>query len=33
VQARTHGVVTGDLAALRKRVRAASELERYEPRS
>jgi rhamnulokinase len=33
VQARTHGVVTGDLAALRKRVRAASELQRYEPRS
>ncbi len=33
VQARTHGVLAGDLAALRKRVRAASRLQRYEPRS
>jgi rhamnulokinase len=33
VQARTHGVLSGDLAALRKRVRDASELQRYEPRS
>ena len=33
VQARTHGVLSGDLAALRKRVRAAVRLEHYEPRS
>ena len=32
VQARTHGVLSGDLAALRARVRAASRLHRYEPR-
>jgi rhamnulokinase len=32
VQARTHGVLSGDLAALRGRVRAASRLHRYEPR-
>jgi len=32
VQARTHGVLSGDLAALRRRVRAASRLQRYEPR-
>jgi rhamnulokinase len=32
VQARTHGVLSGDLAALRSRVRAASRLHRYEPR-
>jgi rhamnulokinase len=32
VQARTHGVLSGDLAALRGRVRAASTLHRYEPR-
>ena len=32
VQARTHGVLSGDLAALRERVRAASRLHRYEPR-
>ena len=32
VQARTHGVLFGDLAALRGRVRAASRLHRYEPR-
>jgi rhamnulokinase len=32
VQARTHGAVTGDLAALRARVRAATRLHRYEPR-
>ena len=33
VQARTHGVLTGDLAALRKRVRATSQLRTYHPRS
>lgn len=33
VQARTHGVLAGDLTELRKRVRAASELRRYEPRT
>ncbi len=33
VQARTHGVLTGDLAALRKRVRAAARLQHYRPRS
>jgi rhamnulokinase len=32
VQARTHGVLSGGLAALRGRVRAASHLHRYEPR-
>jgi rhamnulokinase len=32
VQARTHGVLSGDLAALRGRVRTASRLHRYEPR-
>jgi rhamnulokinase len=32
VQARTYGVLSGDLAALRTRVRAASRLHRYEPR-
>jgi rhamnulokinase len=32
VQARTHGVLSGDLPALRRRVRAASRLHRYEPR-
>ena len=33
VQARTHGVLAGDLAALRKRVRAAARLQRYQPRT
>jgi rhamnulokinase len=33
VQARTHGVLSGDLAGLRARVRAASRLHRYEPRA
>jgi hypothetical protein len=32
VQARTHGVLSGDLAALRGRVSAASRLHRYDPR-
>jgi rhamnulokinase len=32
VQARTHGAVSGDLAALRARVRATTRLHRYEPR-
>jgi rhamnulokinase len=32
VQARTHGVVAGDLWALRERVRRAVTLTRYEPR-
>ena len=32
VQARTHGVLSGDLTALRGRVRTASRLRRYEPR-
>jgi rhamnulokinase len=32
VQARTHGAVDGDLMALRARVRAATRLDRYEPR-
>ena len=32
VQARAHGAITGDLAALRGRVRAATRLRRYEPR-
>jgi rhamnulokinase len=33
VQARTHGVVSGDLAALRYLVRTASRLHRYQPRT
>jgi len=33
IQARTHGVLSGDLSALRKRVRAAVPLQHYEPRS
>ncbi len=33
VQARTHGALDGDLAALRARVRAATHLDRYEPRT
>jgi rhamnulokinase len=33
VQARTHGVVSGDLTALRARVRGATRLHRYEPRT
>jgi rhamnulokinase len=32
VQARTHGLVEGDLAALRARIREATALTRYEPR-
>jgi rhamnulokinase len=32
VQARTHGVLSGDLTDLRARVRAATRLHRYEPR-
>jgi sugar (pentulose or hexulose) kinase len=32
VQARTHGVLSGDLAALRRRVRAATRLHHYQPR-
>jgi rhamnulokinase len=32
VQARTHGALHGDLAALRERVRAATRLHRYDPR-
>jgi rhamnulokinase len=32
VQARTHGALAGDLAALRARVRASTRLHRYEPR-
>ena len=32
IQARTHGVLSGDLGALRKRVRAAVRLQSYEPR-
>ncbi len=32
VQARTHGVLAGDLGALRARVRAATRPHRYEPR-
>jgi rhamnulokinase len=32
VQARTHGVLKGDLTVLRQRVRATSHLQRYEPR-
>jgi rhamnulokinase len=33
VQARTHGVLAGDLAVLRERVRRAATLTRYEPRA
>jgi rhamnulokinase len=33
VQARTHGVLSGNLSALRARVRAATRLHRYESRS
>ena len=33
VQARTLGAVSGDLAALRQHVRAASTLVQYRPRS
>ena len=33
VQARTHGALTGDLRALRERVRRAATLTRYEPRA
>jgi len=33
VQARTHGAVHGDLAALRARIRATAPLHRYEPRT
>src|SRR3954471_13321225 len=33
VQARTHGVLSGDLTALRARVRAATRLHRYDPRA
>ena len=33
VQARTHGALDGDLAALRARVLGATHLHRYEPRS
>ncbi len=33
VQARTHGAVSGDLAAMRARVLAATRLHRYQPRS
>jgi rhamnulokinase len=33
VQARTLGVVSGDLAALRARIRATTRLHRYEPRT
>jgi rhamnulokinase len=32
VQARTHGLVHGDLAALRARVRAATRMHQYLPR-
>jgi rhamnulokinase len=32
VQARTHGAVSGDLTALRARIRATTRLHRYEPR-
>ena len=31
VQARTHGVLTGDLTALRERIRRTVTLTRYEP--
>jgi rhamnulokinase len=33
IQARTHGVVSGDLASLRARVRAATRPHRYQPRT
>jgi len=33
VQARTHGALDGDLAALRARVRATTCLDRYDPRT
>ena len=33
VQARTHGALAGDLAALRGRVRTATRLDRYDPRT
>ena len=33
IQARTHGVLSGDLAALRGVVRGASGLHRYQPRA
>ena len=33
VQARTHGVLSGDLAALRARVRAATRMHQYLPRT
>ena len=33
VQARTHGIVYGDLPALRERIRATVALTRYEPRT
>jgi len=33
VQARTHGALDGDLAALRARVRATTRLDRYDPRA
>ena len=33
VQARTHGVLTGDLWALRERIRRTATLTRYEPRA
>jgi rhamnulokinase len=33
VQARTHGALHGDLAALRARVRATTRLQRYAPRN
>jgi rhamnulokinase len=33
VQARTHGVVAGDLTALRDRIRRTARLTRYEPHS
>jgi rhamnulokinase len=33
IQARTHGVVTGDLAVLRERIRRTATLIRYEPRA
>ena len=33
VQARTHGIVGGDLAALRQQVRRASRLQHYQPRT
>jgi len=33
VQARTHGALDGDLTALRARVRTATRLDRYDPRT